>query len=308
MTRVLNSFKVRSGSKVLDYRLGGNLDLREIENFFQEKGYEVRKIWNGSRHVLGLLEKGKTFFLKLSSSEGISIVTKNEYKWNNYFNQHLSIDFYRVPENYDSGFYQKKYYYLITDYFDGKLLCETRESYESVKTLNAYIPRLIELSELIQKLPGKEEGYQKRFMKHVKNWFSDIPVDVRKKYDVGILLKIIETGVTKLSSKVRHGDFAPWHIIKLPKGRLGLIDGEHFLVNGVENYDVCYFIQRVFAVLKNPDIAIDIYSRLIQKGYKKDKLKVILAARAVGGFLDESLIEDPDYLFANDFKNWLVGV
>jgi len=35
-------------------------------------------------------------------------------------------------------------------------------------------------------------------------------------------------------------------------------------------------------------------------------MKVLLAARAVGGFLDESLSGNPDYKFHEDFKSWIL--
>lgn len=308
-TRILNSFKVRSGNKILDYRNGENLDLEKVQNFFQ-KNYQVKKLWKGPRHILGLVKKyQKTYFLKLSTSEGISILTKNEYKWNNYFHKIFPKKFpYLVPKNYDSGLYKEKYYYLVTDYFNGKLLCETRQSYEDVKALDAYIPKIIEFSELIQKLPGGTAGYQERFIKHVKKWFGDIPPDVCKKYNIEILLKIVKDGKTELSPGVRHGDFAPWHIMKLFDDKLGLIDGEHFITNGVEGYDICYFIQRVFSVLQNPNAAKKIYSILMGKKYKASHLKTVLAARAIGGFLDESLKDKPDYKFADKFKNWILEI
>lgn len=97
-------------------------------------------------------------------------------------------------------------------------------------------------------------------------------------------------------------------MIKLPDKKIGLIDGEHSLANGVEGYDICYFIQRVFSVLKNPYIAESIYSELLARGYKTDKLRTVLAARAIGGFLDESLRDEPDYTVADNFKDWVMGV
>lgn len=302
----MKSFKIRSGKKILDYRLGENLDLGKIRDYFQ-KSYKVQKLWQGARHVLGILTKGnQTYFLKLSTSEGISVVTKNEYNWNNCFNKYFPNDFrFRVPKNYDSGLYKKKYFYLITDYFDGKLICDINEDATHLIT---DIEEIILFSELIQQMPRGEAGdFKQKFTDKVNKWFNDIPVDVRKKFRIDTLLKIMEEGVNELISRPRHGDFAPWHIIKLGDNKLGLIDGEHFLPNGVENYDICYFIQRVFSVLKNPAIAKEIYSQLLKGGYDKDKLKVVLAARAIGGFLDESLASKPDYQFAKSFKDWVIG-
>lgn len=299
MVNHLNSFKIRSGNKTFDYRLGKNLNLDGIKTFFQRKGYEVLKVWNGGRHAVGVLTKsGVTYFLKLSTSEGISIVTKNEYNWNNYFNKYFPPDFpYCVPKNYDSGVYKGNYFYLITNYFDGELLSSR---------LTEYISQVIELSELIQKMPYEEGDYRKRFINKINLWFNDIPISTRRKYKVKLLLDIVEEGVSELLSRPRHGDFTPWHIIKLKDSKLGLIDGEHFLTNGVEGYDICYFIQRVFSVLKNPRVARSIYSKLLDKGYKINKLKVVLAARAIGGFLDESLSGKANYGFANKFKDWVI--
>lgn len=311
MTRVLGSFKVRSGNKILDYRLGEDLDLKKIKSFFQ-KIYQVKKLWKGPRHVLGVLTRNnQVYFLKLATSEGISVVTKNEYYWNNYFNYYLQNTRYLVPKNYDSGLYKNKYFYLITDFFDGKLLCKTRRGYQKASNLVKYIPQIIELSEIIQQLPqvnfadDKDVNYKVRFLSKIRNWFGDIPAGVSKKFNIEILLEIVEKGVSELSSRPRHGDFTPWHIVKLPDKILGLIDGEHALSESVEGYDICYFIQRVFSVLKNAEIAKDIYSRLKEKGYQRSKLKTVLAARAIGGFLDESLTDKPAYGFANTFKEWV---
>lgn len=314
MARVLNSFKVRLEDKILDYRLGEKLNLDKIKSFFQSS-YNVKKLWNGNRHVLGILAKNNVdYFLKLSSSEGISVVTENEYYWNNYFNQYAPRNtHYIVPQNYSSGLYEGKYFYLITDYLDGKLLCEIGDIGEKASCLSEYIPRVIELSELIQQLPFVEfanskygeSDYLARFIDKVKAWFSDIPDDVCKEFNIEVLLRIVEEGVSELFGKSRHGDFAPWHVIKLQDKKIGLIDGEHFLANGVEGYDICYFIQRVFSVLKNPSLAKDIYSQLKEKGYQVDKLKTVLAARAIGGFLDESLKEKSDYEYAKNFQDWV---
>lgn len=68
----LKSFKIHFKNKILDYRLSDNLNLQKVKEFFQ-KNYQIKKIWKHPRHVLGILTKGnKTYFLKLSTSKGIS--------------------------------------------------------------------------------------------------------------------------------------------------------------------------------------------------------------------------------------------
>lgn len=308
-TSDLKSFKIYSNGKILDYRLGEQFNLNNLKSFFQ-KDYDVEKIWSGPRHILGILIKNKIkYFLKVSTSEGISVVAKRESEWNNYFNEHINkSSLYKVPKVFDSGFYNGKYFYIICEYFAGDLLCPLNGSKEQSDQLINYFPEIINLSEIIQLLPQKETGedFKKKFIEKTETWFSDIPENIKDKFQINILLQIVKKGTIFLLVKPRHGDLAPWHIIKLENGQLGLIDGEHFLYNGVENYDICYFIQRVFSVLKNPEVAKEIYKQLISKGYDKNKLKVVLAARAIGGFLDESLADKPDYKIASEFSNWVI--
>ncbi|MBI2314889.1 hypothetical protein HYU93_02420 [Candidatus Daviesbacteria bacterium] len=317
MLRVLNSFKVRSGLKLVDYRLGEDLDSQEIKVYFQSRDYKIGNLQNSGRHVTGILTKaGEKYFLKLSTSEGISIVTQNEFNWNNYFNANNLNNKFHVPKNFDSGYFKDKYFYLITNYFNGKLLCQFRDQYQNLNLLTKSLTQIIELAENIQQLPDYtfaiaqyQDGDSKlRFINKANAWFDDIPINIRDKYNLQLLIKVAIKGIDKLFSKPRHGDFAPWHIMTLGNNKLGLIDGEHALSDGVENYDICYFIQRVFSVLKKPDIAENIYLELRKRKYEVEKLKTILAARAIGGFLDESLNSNPDYMFANAFKDWVLAL
>ncbi|MBI2018392.1 hypothetical protein HYS96_01665 [Candidatus Daviesbacteria bacterium] len=47
---------------------------------------------------------------------------------------------------------------------------------------------------------------------------------------------------------------------------------------------------------------------LVMSGYNIDKLKVILAARGIGGFLDGSLKPKPNYQSDNKFKDWVISL
>lgn len=309
MSPNLKSFKIRSRKNILDYRLGQKFDLNKIKSFFQGD-YEVKKIWQGPRHVFAILiKKGLIYFLKLSASEGISIVTKNEYQWNNYFNKYFEIkSLYRVPKNYVNGLYKEKYFYLVTDYFGGKLLCPLNASIKESNGLIKYIPRIVDLSELIQKLPNiKFNNFQNtKFIDKVNNWFGDIPINIQNKFKIGSLLNIVERGIKDGSLVPRHGDFTPWHMIKIKNSGLGLVDGEHAQAYSVENYDICYFIQRAFSVLKNPRLAKEIYVELLKRNYKREKIKTVLAARAIGGFLDDYISGETNYIFAKNFKDWVI--
>ncbi len=299
--------------KILDYRLGEKLYLSKVESFFKRK-YRVRKLWSGGRHILGILEKdNKLLFLKLATTEGISVVTENEYTWNKHFNKLVSrksSDFW-VPQNKECGLYNNLFY-LITDNIEGELLVRKPEKSKISTVFLKSIPSIIRLSELIQKLDivnlkGEENlDYRKYFFKKTNSWYNDIPIDIVEKHRVKNLLKIVEQGISGLQKRPRHGDFTPWHLIRLSSGQLGLIDGEHAMSSGVEYYDIGYFIQRVFSVLQNPSLAEDILFLLLRNGINIEKLRVILAARGIGGFLDESLKPSPNYEFGNKFKDWVI--
>jgi len=60
--------------------------------------------------------------------------------------------------------------------------------------------------------------------------------------------------------------------------------------------------------LRNASLADQILQKLVKRQYGVEKLRAILAARAIGGFLDESLVENPDYLQANKFRNWVLSL
>jgi hypothetical protein len=313
------TFEFKVGGKDVNYLLGEDLDLSNIRSFFTDK-YQVCKIWPSKRHVLGLLEeKGRTFFLKVSKSEGISEMTKNEEFWNNLCqDQDLALN---VPISRESGFYEDTFFYLITDYFDGEMLA-TPEG-EGAQRLTRNMNKVIEMSEEIQKIKIDSfprdhyllyeglEDHVKRTIVRTQGYcldFSEYNPELAGKYSVTDLLKVVEENAGLLEKRPRHGDFAPWHIFVLENGSLGLIDGEHAMAYGVENYDICYFIQRVFSAMCQPEIAKKYFTELLKRGYNKDKLKVVLASRGVGGYLDESLKPNPNYSIHNQFRDWVLSI
>lgn len=316
MQRDLEAFKIRVNGKVLDYRLCEELDLVSVRAFFEKK-YKVHDIWSGGRHVLGLVEhQNRSLFLKLATTEGISAVTEIEYHWNEEFNKLVprGSSHFWVPQNYDSGFYNNNLFFLVTDKFDGELLCERPGETTISTSFTSSIAEIIELSEFIQDLniqspnPQDDVNHSDWFIRKTKSWHQAIPEVLRDQYKVYDLLKTVEEGAPGLARKPRHGDFTPWHLMRLKTGELGLIDAEHAIRNGVEYYDIGYFIQRVFAQLLNPELAEEIVNKLKERGYDIDKLKVILAARGIGGYLDESLTAAPNYAFSNKYKDWVISL
>lgn len=307
----MEAFKVKKNGKTLDYRVGQELDLGPIKDLFSQK-YNVERIWQEKRHVAVWVKKdGKKFFAKVSTTEGISIRSETEKIWNDEFNKHSTSQKFLVPKNLEDGYYNGLYY-LVMDRFDGPFVCDV-EGKNNIVEQN--IDNIISLAEHIQSLPLdipindaiQNPNHKEWFKLKTKSWLDAIPQKVAQRYDLSELWKVVINGAENLSKKPRHGDFAPWHLIVLGNNKLGLIDGEHSHSHGVENYDICYFIQRVHTVLGMPELAIKIFQELLNRGYDKEKLRTVLASRAIGGFLDQSFNPNPDYEKENEFRNWVLA-
>lgn len=315
MAKPATAFKIKVNGRALDYRLGRALNLKEVINFFSRR-YKVKKIWSGGRHVLGFLERSnKEYFIKLATSEGISALTENEYIWNGIFNSNVSRKLnYWVPKNYEAG-YWKNLFYFICEKFDGNLVVDGPKPQKNQSNLINYFPKIIEFSEIIQALKLQPfnkyfdfNNSQDNFASKAKGWYESVPQSIKDRYQIETLLKLVEKNVNNLLIKPRHGDFTPWHIFKLNDRAFGLIDAEHAMATGVEYYDIGYFIQRVFSASHEEKLAGHLFDLLVKRDYKTEKLKTILLSRAIGGFLDESLVQYPNYEYHVKFKDWVLNI
>lgn len=308
----MEAFKVKKNGTILDYRVGQELDLGLVKDFFSGK-FDVKKIWQEKRHAVGWVRKDrKEFFLKLSTTEGIGVRSETEKIWNDEYNKYSTSQEFLVPKNLEDGYYNGLYY-IVMDKFDGPFVCDLERKNNLIEQ---NIDNIIFLTEHIQGLPLdipindaiQNPNHQEWFKLKTKSWLDSVPQEVAQRYGLSELCNIVADGAESLSEKPRHGDFAPWHMMVLSGGKLGLIDGEHSHSHGVENYDICYFIQRVHTVLKMPELALRIFQELLNRGYDKEKLRTVLASRAIGGFLDQSFNPNPNYAKENEFKNWALNL
>ncbi|MBI4091839.1 MAG: phosphotransferase [Candidatus Levybacteria bacterium] len=306
---MMQAFKIKKNGRILDYLKTEIIDLDKIRAHFSKK-FEVKDIRQPGRHIIAnIIKGGKKYILKLASTEGIGARTESEALWNKEFNKYSKSDIFRVPKNLDEGYYQGLYF-LIIEKFNGPHLSTLRGGNNIV---DEYIEKIIDFSEHIQTLPLnipvndaiEESDAGKWFVAKSKSWYVNIDSDVVNKYNVDRLLQIVEAGASKLAEKPRHGDFTPWHMIALENGGIGLIDGEHAHSQGIEYYDIAYFIQRLFAVIDRRDQAEKILDELKKRKYGMAKLKTVLASRAIGGFNDEFMAPVPNYEKAQEFSEFI---
>jgi len=293
------------------------IDLKEVKDFFEKQNWQVHHLIQPHRNIYAFLTKNnQAFHLKLAGSKGMSLLLENEAEWNKQFNQLLTRDSqFWVPKNVAQGWFNHDYFYLITEQFTGRLLVNYPQT-QGVSLLTQQLDAVIDMSEVISSLDLdlRNRDYASSgsavdfFLIKTHKWFKAIPTAVAQRYQLSQLLRSVETEASALSRRARHGDFTPWHIFLLNNHKLALIDAEHATSEGVEYYDIAYFIQRVYQVLKSPALAKTIYQKLVDRGYDIGKLKTILAARAIGGFLDESLIDQADYIWARKFKEWVNSI
>lgn len=308
-----NAFKVTKDGQVYDYRIPEQLNIVDVTNFFSTK-YKAVNIKQAGRHVTGTVNDGRQdLFLKLSTTKGIGIITQNEYKWNEEFNKKVSVR-YQVPKNVTFGDYNGLFYFLAE-----KLTGEpfsTTQDFSINASFEQSIPELIDFADYIMSLKVMGIGRpdivtgatpQAVFVNKTKSWLDAIPSTMQAQFGLISLLAKVESGAQALATKPRHGDFTPWHLLKTPTG-LGLLDGEHAMSDGVELYDIGYLIQRVHTISKNPPVAQKILVTAEGKGHSTLKLKTILAARAIGGFLDAHLAGKTDFTLEKEFKDWILSI
>jgi hypothetical protein len=310
-----NAFQVTKDGQTYDYRIPENLNLDDVSSFFK-KDYEVKELKQTGRHVTGTLNNGSgDLFLKLSTTKGISVLNQNEYKWNEEFNKGEENENFKVPKNVASGEYNGLFYF-ITEKLEGEMLSEVPgfELNDKFKTL---IPRILDLADFVMKKEisgvGKPDAVagstpQEWFLNKTQAWSDMTPEDVKNNNNVSTILEVVKSGSESLTTKPRHGDFTPWHLMALSSGGLGLLDGEHAMSEGVELYDVAYLIQRVHTISNRPDLSNWILDEAKVRGYDTQKLKTVLAARGVGGYLDAHLAEKSDFTKENSFRDWVLSI
>ncbi len=309
-----NAFKVTQNGQTYDYRLGEILSIEEIRAFFTQN-FTVKSLEQGARYVTGVLNaNNQDLMLKVSTTPGTSITLQNEFKWNQEYNISSTNNNYKVPKNIHSGDFQG-HFYLITEKVEGELLGSVT-GFTLHQDFNLLIGQVVDFAEYIMSLTimsvGKPDSVtgntpQELFLNKTTSWFEAIEENIRNQNNIDSLLEIVKGGFTQLVEKPRHGDFTPWHILKTTDG-LAVIDGEHGMSHGVENYDLAYLIQRIHSVSSNPNVALAVYQDVAGRGVDKAKLKTVLAARAIGGYLDAFLADKTDFINENAFRDWVLSL
>jgi len=309
----IDSFTTKEGK---NYRQAKTVNLNELENYFSKKGFKVINIQQLWRHVHGKLEKdNKIFFLKMASTPDIGERTQNETSWNRQIHDLIvksGIDYFDVPEIYESGEYEGKFYYL-SSYHDGSLLASKNPP--DTKRLDQWLDKILKSNLFFLSLQKQDLHLQRdqgseslikrwdKFFKKIQGWYQEV-----EEYHLQEILEAVKNLKDTYEPSVNHGDFVPWHMIQEGE-KFILIDGEHASTKSPRYYDVCYFYHRVYTSAQNPELAKSYLSKLRSRLPKTEKnkfdssIKPILAARIIGGFWDAKNEGQVEFTYHNNLKD-----
>ncbi len=265
------------------------ISLDSVSDFLKKKSYKVIKIERPWRHVVAVVKKNnKVLFFKMATTIKTGKMTENEFNWNEQVSSQLNPKApFIVPKNYEHGLFQKKLFFFISDYFGDQTLADKYPP--RTKQLNKWIPKIAQSAYFISQIecqPKKEKKVKtigEYLINSASEWASQVDVNVQP------LLDIIKNSKQKIERRWAHGDFVPWHMYELKKGKFGLVDAEHGGC-GLQYYDVAYFYIRVRQSLGEKELAKKFLLNFMSLLPKKDKLtfwvdlKPILAERLMGDF------------------------
>jgi hypothetical protein len=277
------------------------LDLPSIEKQLAAIDCNVISLEQAWRHVHGKVSfKGKTLFLKMASTVGISRATRNESVWNRHLKRHLSPQApFTVPAIVKTGTLSGKFYYLAEHIEEPTPLCPSisganKKVYRSYT--KALAESLIELSTLDRRSFIWDRRYKylqhpgTRFFNRALSFFNS----VQKPAELLPVLTIAKEISTLYRPALAHGDFTPWHMLRDRSNQLFLTDGEWGTGYLPSFYDLAYCYHRTCTFLGHIDVAVTLaaeYRSLLKKSQKNffDKaFPAVVAERVLGGYWDDT--------------------
>lgn len=262
---------------------------RKLREFWEKRGARVVRVWQPWRNVMAeMILSNRRVIFKWAGSDEVSRNIFNEADWYKKIGQRLKgVEEFGVPEIIEVGQLEGKNYF-VAEYIEGRELASKYPVEE--RDLSDELDRVAELNMWIMGIEGVEtdfdvkdeaEAWKKTRLK-VEGWRDKIDTDLKEIWKEFLRLqKVSRRGVT-------HGDFVPWHLFD-DKGKLVMIDAERGRGRGIRLYDVAYFYQRVFTVLKEGlarQYLKEVKMRWRFKENFEEELRPVLASRIIGGYWD----------------------
>jgi hypothetical protein len=247
----------------------------------------------------------------LASTRDIGERTRNEASWNAHtasLIRNLNVQFFDVPQVYETGFIEDKFYY-ISEFYGGRKLA-TKPSL-NVEGLDRWLDTIVKVNLFLLSIQYHNPlPYEKG--RHLKSWGNYFEI-VKKMYEAvkehGLreILEAVQMLRDTYKPAINHGDFVPWHMIE-HGSKLILIDGEVAGTNFAKYHDVAYFYHRVYTSAHAPSIAKEYLNKVRDElpsaeKYEFDRsIKPILAERIIGGFWDAKTRGISDLTFHHNLK------
>ena len=264
----------------------------EIKDFLKDRGWEVVEEKTKTPRFLTFVVNtphGNSFLKVTNSETDLRTEIETEIWWNLTLKkivQQLPQDkqIFRAPEVWAYGQEQSFGWYL-SEYFNKPLLVDLRapgymDSLE--RELDNIVGILVTLDQVrVETNPGtslySEQGESAPYanlLKKVDSWLEK-PLEAglinSERVDQGKAL--IEKYRRYVKPALQHGDFVPWHMFRLDKNTIGIVDGEHASLIKPRFYDLAY-----------------LYTRLYTKAHTKEQAKM-----ALNLFLEKSTLDKREF-------------
>ena len=282
-TLPINSFTTQDGK---NYRKAMKVNTQKVRLFFNGLSYEVIEITQLWRHIHGKLKKGNDiFFFKMSSTKDIGERTQNEVSWNKQLKIKIAerkVDFFDVPEIYEEGFFEDKFYY-ISSFHSGEFLASKYPL--NTKNLHSWLEQIVKVNIFFLEINDCKckrdennlsfnESWAETFNR-ILNWYEEV-----KQHNLDEVLDVVKELKNTYWPALNHGDFVPWHMMQEGK-KFMLIDAEHASSLSPKYYDVCYFYHRVYTSAQSPSLAKKYLKRIYESIANEDKKSFFKTLRPV---------------------------
>ena len=283
--------------KNIDHRTPDILNIKEVEEYFNNLGFTVISSSQPWRYVTGFLSNDKKeYFFKIATNTPLSERLNTEIEWEEIRDREDLQLYCNFPRIYKTGFYKDRLLYIIFDRVMGIPLANpSKNDDKSMKIFKNHIKDVIKIIHSIMSIDSdsmlpKDRNRDMSIADFIVGSYKRFISNMNNSIDVKSLEKIIEAGIPYITEAPAHCDFVPDHLFIGNDTKLYLIDNEAFSLHYVKFYDLAYMYHRLYTKYCRPDIANELLHIYISEYPLSDKdilaFKAILGSRIIGGFLD----------------------
>lgn len=244
------------------------------------KGYKILNTVSDTGRNLGLrVEKdGMLFFAKVNLTKHPELIA-NDLWFCDEVNRRpdLPVRAPRIFEHSD--------HWYVSEFLEGELLAPSLNARPGA--IAATLPLLVEILVAFDQIKVDRAGEPlygetesapyTNLLKKVDGWMkTPLQSGLIDQQTINRAKALIERYRSEVKPGFQHGDFVPWHIMKLVNGQRVLFDGEHASALKPRFYDLCYAYTRFFTRSKSKPEAKQLLSAFVSRTGSESLLSELL--------------------------------